>query len=129
MERELFVLIWSVYNALLLDCRVCAKGTKMHLHFFRVKIAMFRQHTAISLTVIFLLFFWHLIDSRSSSNLTFAKLPLLLRKYILPQTRPPSRVRSQFLEANGPQTLICTRNSQRVCESTHGGPPLDFLIL
>lgn len=71
IERELFVLIWSVYNALLLDCRVCAKGTKMHLHFFRVKIVMFRQHTAISLTVIFLLFFWHLIDSRSSSNLTF----------------------------------------------------------
>lgn len=55
IQRELFVLIGSVYNALLLDGRMCAKGTKMYVHFSRVKIAMFRQPTVIPLTVIFLL--------------------------------------------------------------------------
>lgn len=100
---------------------MCANGTKMHLHSFGVKIAMIRQHTTISLAVICLLpFFWHLMDSRGSSNPTFG----WICQYCYEKNLPSIATKRQFLYANISPMRMGRGRNESVCGQ---GPPLPSL--
>lgn len=105
---------------------MCANGTKMHLHSFGVKIAMIRQHTTISLAVIFLppFFFGHLMDSRGSSNLTFG----WICQYCYEKKNLPSiATKHQFLYTNISLMRMGRGRNEGVCGQRPSLPSFGFL--